>query len=141
MAKPPLHDAEHPAGNPEPHRVGNSEALRRALVDRRAEFVEQKRTHADPTYDAVVRSQMKPSSMKILSVDDNEQKTAIHIDPALALGIINYLADTATVRPTRSGAAWRALPKEKTTPTVPVAKQMHRRGSTETPTIRRHFNA
>lgn len=75
-------------------------------------FVEQQRTHADPTYDAAVRKLTKPSSMKIISVDENEQPTAIHLAPELAAALIEYLADNAVVRRTRSGKAWRALQNE-----------------------------
>lgn len=112
MSPPTLGDPARTGPNPEPHRMANSNELRRAVIDRRSAFVEQLTTHADPTWDAVVRRLTKPSSMKIISVDENEQPTAIHLDQQTAAGLIDYLAGNATVRPTRTGRAWRAFYKE-----------------------------
>lgn len=50
---------------------------------------------------------------------------------------LEYMLLGMKARVSRGGKLWvdPIPPKEKTTPTVPVAKQTHRRGSTETTTI------
>ncbi len=67
--------------------------------------------------------------LKIVSTDEDNVNTTVFFTADAASELINHLARSGVIRPTKSRQGWRVFTQEEKNPTAYVAKQSRSEGS------------